>query len=138
MSEKENFKSFRNTEVTPTVSQACVPEAASNSSQSRLLSEKHVKAISRGEYVDFSEIHHSLHQQIGSHNDSITLRSSNGNIDFTMPWHHNVIENFDDWLLVWYKYERQVVRLFPELYDHLAQYRETIQLANRKFTWQTV
>ena len=48
------------------------------------------------------------------------------------------VDNFDNWLSAWSKYEALLVQHHPSIYPNVAPYRRLIQKCNHKYVWQAV
>ena len=111
--------------------------AASQSSITTItLTEKQERAIAGGEYIDLADL--LSMNMITQHNIGVLETASGETINVLKPQRKRTIDSFDTWLQAWNIYEQKIMEKHPQRYFELARYRESIQMANRKFRWANV
>lgn len=107
--------------ATPAAVGNAIPEIAVTGSH-------HQAAVSNGELVDFTELLPALDEPSSNNSDKKSKEKT--------PKRH--INNFLTWLQAWSKYECLVMKVKPEAYNKLAEYRCLIQDCDVKYTWSHV
>lgn len=111
------------------------------SARGTTLTDKLQRVIANGEYVDLADLlTMNMAPQLTSQPSNIgILETTTGEtINVLRPQRKRTIDTFDTWLQAWNIYERNIMTTDPQRYFELARYRESIQMANRKFRWAQV